>query len=108
MSTQHGRAEHIKAIRNALGTGLRESLDALDKYGSAEAAIAALKRPEDRDAFESQYDKLRRENAALRASRDELRGLVNEMFEMAENWPGIAYTADLVSRTSAALARAGA
>lgn len=36
------RNEDIKTVRNRLGCGLREAVDAIDKYGTAEAALKAL------------------------------------------------------------------
>lgn len=39
-------------------------------------------------------------------SHDELLRLVSEMLELADNWPGIAYTKDLNSRATAAIAKA--
>lgn len=36
--------------------------------------------------------------------RDQLAGLLKECLEMADNWPGIAYSYDLVIRAECALA----
>jgi endonuclease III len=77
-------ASEVVKARNALGLGLREAWDAVQRFGSADAAIAALRRPEDRDAFETQYDKLRAELASVRASRDALLMALARLFAAAD------------------------
>lgn len=42
---------------------------------------------------------------AAEAERDALRKLLGEAREMADNWPGIAYSADLTARIDAAMGR---
>lgn len=41
----------------------------------------------------------------LQKQRDQLAGLLRECMEMADNWPGIAYSHDLTIRVNAALAK---
>lgn len=57
----------LKKIRAATGMALRECKAAFEKYGSADAAVEALKRPEDRDAYEEVHDTARKYARALRA-----------------------------------------
>jgi len=49
--------------------------------------------------------KLRQRAEAAEAERDALRKLLGEAREMADNWPGIAYSADLTARIDAAMGR---
>ena len=63
-----------------------------DSYSTQTAAAAAL-------IAACSPDNLR----ALLAERDELRKIATEMLELADNWPGVAYTADLERRARAAL-----
>lgn len=44
--------------------------------------------------------------AAADEIKTELLGVVVEMLELADNWPGVAYTHDLESRVRAVLAKA--
>jgi hypothetical protein len=77
------RAFEVNAIRSALGLSIREAFDAFEKYRSAEAAIAALRQPEELRKFVSTTDLLIAERAltkellaALRAAEHAMR---NEM-----------------------------
>lgn len=73
MTPGEGRAAQVREIRNTLGLGLRQAHDAFLRYGSADAAIQALGTPAKRDAFETEYDRLRAENIALAASHQRLK-----------------------------------
>lgn len=42
---------------------------------------------------------------ALKKERDDLLAVATEMRELADNWPGIAYTAELQARVDALLSR---
>lgn len=63
----------IKEIRNKTGLGLRESLGAWERWGSAKEALihieasAAGEASPARDAFESEYDRDRRQARLYRA-----------------------------------------
>ena len=62
----------VAKIRSALGLGLRESNDARIRYGSADAAIKALGEPAARDAYETEYDRLRATNKELLAELQDI------------------------------------
>jgi cell division protein FtsB len=66
-------------VRNALGLSLREAADAINRYGSAEAAIAELRQPEKVTAFVSQYDTMRAENKRLAAEVEALRSALQRL-----------------------------
>jgi 5'-3' exonuclease len=58
----------IKQLRAKTGYGLRESMQLIDKYGSVDAALAALATPTVRAAHEAQQDeviRLHQENHKL-------------------------------------------
>lgn len=65
-----GEAAAIKAIRTATGLGLRESQHALQQYGSAEKAIAALSNMGAVEEYESTITKALRQAELYRALRD--------------------------------------
>lgn len=58
----------IGEIRRRLGLSLRESADAFNKYGSADAAVAALSTPEAMSAWLGPYEELARERRYSRAA----------------------------------------
>lgn len=51
----------VSEIRRRLGLSLRESMDAFNKYGSVDAAVAALSTPEAMSAWQGPYEELAKE-----------------------------------------------
>lgn len=60
----------INEIRRRFGLSLRESKDAFDKYGSAEAAIKALSDPAAMAEWQGPYEELVRERRYSKAVLD--------------------------------------
>lgn len=62
--------------------------DAFLRYGSAQLAIEALGTPAKRDAFESEYDRLRTENKALAASHQRLKEALERIAAIEDRMVG--------------------
>lgn len=71
----------------------------IDKLGVAIADAAFEWTP----AMRTAWDAAKNEDDRRATELTLLRGLLRECMELSENWPGIAYTADLEKRAASAL-----
>lgn len=60
----------VKQIREKTGLGLRESVDAWQRWGSAEEALKHLSTAAERDTFENGFARDRQQAELYRALRD--------------------------------------